>query len=167
MPTDLAKLETRELASGGKLLASFLLGGAAFGIDAQLVQEVVKVGDITTVSHAPPCVVGIRNLRGRIVTVIDLRALLDLGAVPVSSENRILIVDLRGEQLGLLVDSVADTISVGAEDLAPPPSNLHGVQGRNLQGVCRGGGRLVAVLNLNTLLQAEDQEGATTPTRRA
>ena len=167
MATNLATIEKREASAASKLLAAFLLGGAAFGIDAQFVEEVVKVGDITQVSHAPSCVVGIRNLRGRIVTVIDLRALLDLGAVPPSPDNRILIVDLRGEQLGLLVDSVADTISANAEDMAPPPSNLHGVQGRNLQGVCRGGGRLVAVLNLNSLLQAEDPEGATTPSRRA
>jgi purine-binding chemotaxis protein CheW len=167
MPTDLVKIGTKDVSAGAKLLATFLLGGAAFGIDAQLVEEVVKVGEITKVSHAPPCVVGIRNLRGRIVTVIDLRALLTLGAVPASGENRILIVDSRGEQLGLLVDSVADTISANAEDVAPPPSNLHGVQGRNLHGVCRGGGRLVALLNLNSLLQAEEQEGATTSSRRA
>ena len=139
------------------LVISFRLGGAVFGIDAQMVQEVVKFGDITPVRHAPPHVVGIRNLRGRIVTVIDLRARLDLGAVAASGDNRILIVEWQGEPVGLLVDSVSDTVSASPEDVAPAPPNLHGVQGRNLNGVLRGGGRLIALINLDGLLQPDDQ----------
>jgi purine-binding chemotaxis protein CheW len=139
------------------LIATFLLGDAAFGIDALEVQEVTRVCDITTVHHAPPDVVGIRNLRGRIVTVIDLRSRLGLGTVSPSRDNRIFIVDWQGEPIGLLVDSVADTMATGSETLAPPPPNLHGVQSRKLRGVCRGGGRLVALLDLGQVLQSEDQ----------
>ena len=141
------------------LVATFLLGEAAFGIDAQQVQEVARVCDITTVHHAPPDVVGIRNLRGRIVTAIDLRSRLGLGQVQASADNRILIVDWQGEPVGLLVDSVADTIETSPENLAPAPPNLHGVQSRKLRGVCRGGERLVALLELGPVLQPEEQSG--------
>jgi purine-binding chemotaxis protein CheW len=133
------------------------LGEAAFGIDAQQVQEVTRVGDVTPVCHAPPYVVGIRNLRGRIVTVIDLQARLELGRVRMSLENRILIVESQSESVGLLVDSVADTIATTTDALVPPPPNLHGVQSRNLRGVCRGGERLVALLDLAPVLQPDDQ----------
>jgi purine-binding chemotaxis protein CheW len=65
------------------LVMCFNLGGAVFGIDARQIQEVAKVGDITCVHHAPADVIGIRNLRGRIVTVIDLRTRLELMGVRV------------------------------------------------------------------------------------
>jgi len=141
----------------GLLLATFLLGKGTFGIDARQIQEVARVGEVTPVHHAPACIVGIRNLRGHIVTVIDLRALLELGRVQASPDNRILIVEGQGEPIGLLVDSVADTASPEAGELLPPPPNLHGVQSRRLLGVCRAENRLVAVLKLDALLHPEEQ----------
>jgi len=137
------------------LVATFLLGQAAFGVDTAQIQEVVRIGDITPVYHAPKYVVGIRNLRGRIVTVIDLRTRLDLGRVGPTDHSRILIVETAGEPIGMLVDQVADTLTVSVADIAPPPPNVHGVQSRNLRGVCRGSGRLVALLDLTTVLDVE------------
>jgi purine-binding chemotaxis protein CheW len=137
------------------LVATFLLGEAAFGIDTEHIQEVVKVGDITPIHHAPPYIVGIRNLRGHIVTVIDLRIRLDLGAATPGPESRILIVDWQGEPIGLLVDSVADTVTIDKNDITPPPPNVHGVQGRNFVGVYRTRERIVAILDLGTVLQVE------------
>ena len=141
------------------LVATFALGDALFGIGAAQVQEVVRVGDITPVHHGPPYVAGIRNLRGRIVTVIDLAVRLDLGTVDTGADSRILIVDWQGEPIGLLVDSVADTISVNTSDLIPPPPNLHGVQSDNLRGVCRSGERLVALLDPASVLRVDDRAG--------
>jgi purine-binding chemotaxis protein CheW len=145
------------LVNDSLLVTTFLLGEAAFGIDAQQVQEVARLGDLTAVHHAPPYVVGIRNLRGRIVTVIDLRTRLGLGHVTGAHDNRILIVDYQGEPIGLLVDSVADAVSVNASALTPPPPNLHGVQSKNLRGICQGGERLVALLNLDALFESDAQ----------
>jgi purine-binding chemotaxis protein CheW len=151
----------------GLLLATFLLGNGTFGVDARQIQEVARVGEVTPVHHAPACIVGIRNLRGHIVTVLDLRALLELGRVQTSPENRILIVEGQGEPIGLLVDSVADTVSPETGELLPPPPNLHGVQSRRLLGVCRAADRLVAVLKLDALLQPEEQTGQMAPKPQA
>ena len=71
------------------------------------------VGELTPVRHAPDYVAGIRNLRGRIITVIDLCVRLGLGAVEIGPESRILIADWKGEPVGLLVDRVADAIDAG------------------------------------------------------
>jgi len=144
---------------GGLLIATFVLGEAVFGIDAHQVQEVARLGDMTPVHHAPPYVVGIRNLRGRIVTVIDLKTRLELGHVATGPNNRILIVDCQGEPLGLLVDRVADAVAADADSMAPPPPNLHGVQSQNLRGVVRGNDRLVALLDLNTLFEPAERPG--------
>ncbi len=137
------------------LVITFLLGDAAFGISASHVQEVARIGDITPVHHASAEVVGIRNLRGRIVTVIDLRTRLSLGSVDSGPDNRILIVESMGEPVGLLVDCITDTISIQPGQLQAPPSNVPGYQGRNLLGVCYSGERLIALLDPATVLLPE------------
>ena len=138
------------------LVITFLLGDAAFGISASHVQEVARAGDITPVHHASAEVVGIRNLRGRIVTVIDLRTRLSLGSIDARPENRILIVESMGEPVGLLVDCITDTISVQPGQLQAPPSNVPGYQGRNLLGVCYSGERLIALLDPASILLPEN-----------
>lgn len=140
------------------LLVTFTLGEGVFGIDSDRVQEVVKVSSLTPVHHAPEYVLGIRNLRGRVVTVLDLRVRLDLGVSPRMPDNRVLIVDWKGEPIGLLVDSIADTISVAADEIESTPHNLHSVQQTNLQGVSRQGERLVAILNIDAVLQVSEQD---------
>jgi purine-binding chemotaxis protein CheW len=150
----------REQFDDAFLVATFLLGNAAFGISAAHVQEVVRVGDITPVHHAPASVVGIRNLRGRIVTVTDLCSRLELGIVSISPQNRILIVDWQGEPVGLLVDSIADTISVNQADIVPSPPNVNRCQAKYVLGVCRSGERLVALLDPSAVLQPEDQSNS-------
>lgn len=137
------------------LAAAFFLGPSAFGVDTAQIQEVVRVGTLTPVRHAPPYVVGIRNLRGRIVTVIDLRSRLELGRVEPGPENRILIVEASGEPIGLLVDRVSDTVEIDIAELHAAPPNLNGVQGRHFRGICRGGDRMVALLDLTAVLQTE------------
>jgi purine-binding chemotaxis protein CheW len=143
------------------LVATFQLGGdeGVFGLEATLIQEVVMVGDLTPVRHAPDYVAGIRNLRGRIITVIDLCVRLEMGMVEPGAESRILIADWKGEPVGLLVDRVADAVELNAGDLEPAPQNLHGLQMQKLLGVFRSGERLVALLDLTAILGAEDRTG--------
>jgi len=140
------------------LVCTFVLGGdGLFGIDATLIQEVVMKADITPVRHAPEFVAGIRNLRGRIITVIDLCVRLGLGAVNRGPESRILIADWGGEPVGLLVDRVADAVAVEGGALERAPSNLQGVQMQKLRGVFRTGERLAALLDLAAVLESDER----------
>lgn len=142
------------------LIATFQVGDdGIFGIDATLIQEVVMVGELTPVRHAPEYVAGIRNLRGRIITVIDLGVRLGLGYVKIGPESRILIADWKGEPVGLLVDQVADAVPLEAGDLESAPLNLHGIQMQRLRGVFRSGERLAALLDLAAVLGADDRAG--------
>ncbi|HUA97926.1 MAG TPA: chemotaxis protein CheW [Terracidiphilus sp.] len=150
------------------LTATFeLRGEGVFGIDATLIQEVVMVGEITPVRHAAEYVAGIRNLRGRIITVIDLGVRLGLGPVETGPESRILIADWKGEPVGLLVDRVADAMALDAGDLEPAPPNLHGVQMQKLRGVFRSGERLAALLDLAAVLGMDDRPGKPLPTEES
>ena len=157
MATSISIPETNE----DLLIATFQLGGddGLFGIDATLIQEVVMVGEITPVRHASDFVAGIRNLRGKIITVIDLCVRLGLGYVEIGPESRILIADWKGEPVGLLVDRVEDAIAVEPGGLESAPPNLHGIQMQKLLGVFRSGQRLVALLNLAAVLGADDRAG--------
>jgi purine-binding chemotaxis protein CheW len=137
------------------LISTFFLGDAAFGLDTSHVQEVVRVGDITPVHHAPGFVVGVMNLRGRISTVIDLGSKLELDQVRTGVDTRIFIVDWQGEQIGLLVDRVADAIALDRAELKPAPENVRGVQGRQFQGVFQVEGRLIALLDTAVVLDIE------------
>jgi purine-binding chemotaxis protein CheW len=143
------------------LVATFELGSddGVFGVDATLIQEVVMVGELTPVRHAQAYVAGIRNLRGRIITVIDLCVRLGLGAVEIGPESRILIADWKGEPVGLLVDRVEDAVAVEAGGLEPAPPNLHGVQMQKLLGVFPSGERLAALLDLAAVLDTDERAG--------
>jgi purine-binding chemotaxis protein CheW len=143
------------------LVATFELGSddGVFGVDATLIQEVVMVGELTPVRHAQAYVAGIRNLRGRIITVIDLCVRLGLGAVEIGPESRILIADWKGEPVCLLVDRVEDAVAVEAGGLEPAPPNLHGVQMQKLLGVFPSGERLAALLDLAAVLDTDERAG--------
>jgi purine-binding chemotaxis protein CheW len=147
------------------LISTFFVGDAAFGLDTAQVQEVVRVGNITPVHHAPEFVLGVMNLRGRISTVIDLGVKLELDRTETGADGRIFIVDWQGEQIGLLVDRVADAIAVNRADLKPAPENVRGIQGRQFKGIFQIEERLFALLDMAEVLNTE---GDTTemPSRR-
>lgn len=148
-------MHTESDIAGDLLVTEFAVGEASFGVDARLVLEVVKVGDVTRVHDAPAGVVGIRNLRGRIVMVIDMAAHLGLGLAESGPESRLLIMEHQGESFGFLVDAVTDAVGVSEAQIGVPPSSLSPVLRSRLRGVWRDGDRLTAILDPAALFQWE------------
>ncbi len=143
----------------GMLVTGFALGPANFGIDARAVLEVVKVGEMTHVHGAPQGVVGIRNLRGRIVTLVDMATHLGLGAVELGPENRLLIMEHRGDCYGFLVDAVGDAIALAQDRIEPPLANLDPALLGKLQGIWRDTDRVTAILDPQALFQWDESSG--------
>jgi purine-binding chemotaxis protein CheW len=114
---------------------TFFLDGLRFGVDVQKVQEVVPYQEMTRVPLAPPTVRGLLNLRGQIVTGIDLRRRLGLGDRPADSLP--VNVVLRGEDspVSFLVDDVGEVIEVAASACERPPETLQGRARELIQGV--------------------------------
>lgn len=137
------------------LVSTFYVGDALCGVDTTVVQEVIQIGDVTTVHHAPDCILGIINLRGKIVTVIDLGRKLDLPQSTISDESRVFIVEWKDEYIGLVVDKVADVVSAERDKLLPSPANVTGMQGRYFEGIYQTATELIAVLNIDVVLQDE------------
>ncbi len=151
MQNNKTKKEKKSKGGTGLLVTEFLVGGAAFGIDARLVLEVVKVGDLTPVHGAPHGVVGIRNLRGRIVTVVDMAIHLNIGTVISGPDTRLLIMEHEGEPFGFLVDAVTHAISLDEDGLGEAPAGLDKAMRNRLIGVWSQDGHLTAILNAQML----------------
>lgn len=138
-------------------LALFESGDLLCGLDIAHVQEINKNIAVTAVHRAPQYVCGVINLRGEIVTVIDLRIKFGFEPMPPGTETQIVIVRQGGENIGLLVDSVSDVVLADEKDIEPPPSNLAGVTGHFFKGIYKLEHSLVAILNIDELL-ARDYE---------
>ena len=140
---------------------TFRVGDLLIGVDIQHVQEINRHVEVTPVPHSPGCVRGVINLRGDVVTVLELRAILGLPPAALTSASRNVIVNAGSEKVGLLVDNVADVVATSAEGIESPPANVSGVAGRFFTGVCKLEGQLLVVLDINEVLAADndDQNG--------
>ncbi len=139
-------------------LCSFQLADALFGLDTMLVQEIIKVPEITKVYQAPEEITGIINLRGKIVTIIDLAIKLDLPTEVETKNRRIIIVESDNEPFGLMVDHINDVIHIDGDEIDPSPANLRATQGRFISGVFRNEEHLIAILNLEEIVNQTEKK---------
>ena len=126
-----------------------------YAIDAASIQEVIRLGPLTVVERAPAEVAGIMNLRGKIVTLLDLGMKLGYGKVVAVPKTSVLIVESGGEFIGLLVDRVEEVLSVEAGQWEPLPANTPAAQARYFHAVCRQAGRVLTVLDTERVLSEE------------
>jgi purine-binding chemotaxis protein CheW len=140
-------------ASSDLEFATFFVGGALCGINILNIQEINKHFDITQVPQSSDYIKGILNLRGRIVTIIDLGKKLGLEPVNQTIDNRNIIVNSEDEHIGLLVDSISDVAIANQEDIEPAPSNIGGVKGKYFQGVLKTEDQLIGILDIDEVLK--------------
>lgn len=150
--------ETRTSSHDKKIveLATFYVGDALCGMDILKVQEINKLMQMTKVPQAPEYVVGILNLRGQIVTIIDLGLKLGLGATDISQDPRNIIVNSAGGHVGLLVRKISDVVSADMERQESAPANMRGIQGDYFTGVYKTENTLIGILNIDKVLSIED-----------
>jgi len=137
-------------------LSTFLVGDALCGMDILTIQEINKLIDMTAVPQAPSYVLGILNLRGQIITSIDLGKKLGLGETDMSQDPRNIIVNSRGEHIGLMVRKISDVVQADKDKFEPPPSNMGGIQGEFFTGVYKTDSKLIGILDVDKVLKMED-----------
>lgn len=140
--------------------ATFLVGDSLIGIDILQVQEINRNLDLTRVPHALPCVRGVVNLRGDVVTVIDLRVVFGLPKQPIDRSSRNIILSTGDERIGLLVDRIADVVYARSDEIDAPPANLNGVSGRFFSGVYKLENDLLLILNTETAVALPQEDAA-------
>ncbi len=130
----------------------FQVGDIRCGIDILKMDGINWVPMITPVYGAPDYVKGLLNLRGQVVTVLDLGKRLGFEACEITRKSRIIIVISNGENIGLLVDSVAEVIVYDEKDLKPTPENTMESQRIFFRGIIKKANRLIALLDVTEIL---------------
>ncbi len=135
---------------------SFRIGGRLFGLESSLVREVLRPQRSTPVPLAPVPVTGLMNLRGRIVTLLDLRLRLEMPPRPEGQEAMNLILRLGNDWVGLQVDEVGDVLDLGEEAFEPAPPSLSGEARRLIRGAFKLKGQLLLVLNAEEAIRIKN-----------
>lgn len=135
---------------------TFRLEDEIYGINVMQVQEVLRVTEIAPVPGAPHYVLGIINLRGNVVTVIDTRERLGLGAKEMDESTRIVIIEADKLVVGILVDAVAEVVDLRTSEIESPPSVGNDESSKYIQGVATRDGELLILVDLNKLLNDEE-----------
>jgi purine-binding chemotaxis protein CheW len=134
-------------------IVGFRVGRETFGVPIGLVHEIVRVPDITAVPDSPGYVEGVINLRGKIVSVVDLRKRFGEKAIAAHKKNRILVAEVEGKMVGLIVDAASEVLKIPESEIDLPPSVFEEGELNYVTGVGKLQGRLVILIDLSKILQ--------------
>ncbi len=137
-------------------IINFTVGGDEYAMDIRAVREVINFHEITLVPKAPRFIKGIINLRGEVIPVIDLRERFGLEQTAYTAVTNIVIVELAKKPLGVVVDSVSHVLRLAQSEIASPPPLIGGLSGKYVTGVAKLRDRLIAILNMDRILSAEE-----------
>jgi purine-binding chemotaxis protein CheW len=154
---------SQELAFAGAAvveLISFEIGGQEFCIDIRSVREIRGWAPATPMPHSPEYIVGVINLRGMVMPVIDLRSRLGLGQTEPTERHVIVVIQADGRTAGLLVDGVRESFHVETSSLQAPPDLGDGFSHRFVDAILPFDGRLMSRLVVNTLVPMSNSEMA-------
>ena len=135
---------------------TFKLDSETYGINVMQVQEVLRYSEIAPVPGAPMYVLGIINLRGNVVTVIDTRTRFGLETSEITDNTRVVIIESEKQVIGILVDSVAEVVYLRASEIDIAPNVGNDESAKFIQGVSNKDGELLILVDLNQLL-ADDE----------
>ncbi len=136
---------------------TYQLEDETYGINVMQVQEVLRITEIAPVPGAPSYVLGIINLRGNVVTVIDTRSRFGLMPKEIDDDlSRIIIVEVNGNVIGMLVDSVAEVVYLHQSEIDSAPNVNNDESSRFIQGVCSRETQLLILVDVNKFLTEEE-----------
>jgi len=134
-------------------LIGFSIGRETFGVPIERVHQIVGVPEITAVPDSPDCVEGVINLRGKIVSIVDLRKRFGEKEIRSHRKNRVLVVEVQGKMVGLIVDSASEVLKIPHADIEQPPNVFEEGDLNYVTGVGKLNGRLIILVDLTKILQ--------------
>jgi purine-binding chemotaxis protein CheW len=143
---------------------TFYLDGHYFGLDVLKVQEIIRYQEMTRVPLAPPVVRGLINLRGQIVTAIDLRRRLELKDRPAGQLPVNVVVQTEDGAVSLLVDEIGDVLEVPEKAFERPPETLHGTARDLIRGAYKLADHLLLILDTERTVNIAGGSGGMPPT---
>ena len=150
---------TLQTMTSEKQLVVFDLAEEAYGVDISSVLEIIRMQDITQVPRTPEFVEGVINLRGKVIPVVDLRKRFDFEVEEATKDTRIVVVDISGQDIGVVVDAVNEVLRVSADAVEPPSSVITTADSEYLLGIVKLASRLIILLDLEQALSTIDSAG--------
>ncbi|MFT2110277.1 chemotaxis protein CheW [Marinomonas sp. 2405UD68-3] len=135
---------------------TFRLEDEIYGINVMQVKEVLRYSEIAPVPGAPSYVLGIINLRGSVVTVMDTCQRFSLPTGEITDSTRIMILEVEGHVIGILVDAVSEVVYLRQSEVEPSPNVGNDESSRFIQGVCHKNDTLLILVDLDKLLSEEE-----------
>ncbi|MHA7812205.1 MAG: chemotaxis protein CheW [Phycisphaerales bacterium] len=142
-------------------LVSFTVGEELFAVDILRVQEINRMMALTKVPQSPPGVEGVINLRGRIIPVLDLRVQFGFPKAEATEQTRIIVIEISGNTIGFVVDSVREVMRISANIVEPAPQVGSAVDSCYVSGVAKLEDQLLIMLELERLLSPESLSSIT------
>ena len=136
----------------------FGLGSEDFGVNISSVESIIKMQPITKMPHSPLFVEGVTNLRGKVLPVMDLRRRFGLPSQEVDKNNRIIIINVNGIEVGMIVDGVSEVLTIPEQSVEPAPAIASTVNSNFITGIAKIDQRLVILLDLGMVLSSGEQE---------
>ncbi|HEV2289613.1 MAG TPA: chemotaxis protein CheW [Candidatus Acidoferrales bacterium] len=137
-------------------LVGLRIGRETYGVPIAIVREIVRVPEITAVPNAQEFVEGVINLRGKIISVVDLRKRFGGTTSDNSKKNRVVVVELDNRTVGLIVNAASEVLKIPPSEIEPPGSVFPEGEIDYVTGVGKLGGRLVILLDLNKVLKTNE-----------
>lgn len=135
-------------------MVTFTLDGRLYGVEVDAVQEVLRGQTRTRIPLAPRTLAGLINLRGQVLSAVDLRAQLDLPARETDAEPMLVVIRVAGEPVALMVDTIGAVVDVDVDQFEPPPDTLSGASRDLLLGAYKLEGQLLLALDVSRAVAA-------------
>ncbi|MRS03276.1 chemotaxis protein CheW [bacterium] len=140
-----------------KQLVIFELGAEHFGIDIASVEGINKMLDITKIPQAPSYMLGITNLRGSVLPVLDLLQRFGMKSEEQTNETRIVVANMEGVKVGMVVSAVSEVLTIEDSVIEPPPPMVSNINSEFIIGVAKIDKRLVILLDLSKVLTFDEK----------
>ena len=132
-------------------LVTFFLGEEIYGVDILAVQEIIRLQSVTAMPQTMDYVLGVINLRGKVIPIIDLRKRFNLPDTKETKDSRIIVVDINHTVMGIIVDGVSKVISIPKNTVEPPSPIIAGIDSSYIRGVGKLGNQLLILLDLTQI----------------
>jgi purine-binding chemotaxis protein CheW len=139
---------------------TFYLAGEEYGIEILKVQEIIGMMGITPVPRTPPFIRGVINLRGKVITVVDLRLKFGMAPKEQTDETCIIVVQTAGIQIGCIVDKVSEVLDINEDDIEDTPSFGADVNTEYILGIGKSQGKVKLLLDIDKVLSRRELHSA-------
>jgi len=136
---------------------TFDLAGEGYGLEIRYVTEIIGIQKVTNVPDMPEHVIGVLNLRGKVIPIIDVRLRFNLSLREYDERTCIIVVNVNDNPVGLVVDQVSEVVDISQGDIEPPPATGKN-RGHYIQGLGKIGEKVKILLNVEALVEEDDLE---------